>query len=295
MITPEFKQQVRTAILQNRENYPSLSDAKYAKSIGISSSVFSRLKKGETERVLSNSNWIEIGRKLSVNTSKIKWNIARTSVYTEIEQNIKFCKEYKKATILIDECGIGKTFCTKHIVRNLTNAFYVDCSQAKTKSQFIRHLAKTLGVDNAGRLYDVKENLKYYINLMDKPFIALDDAGYLDTNVLVEIIEIWNATENRCGWLMVGDDSLQNKVERGLKSQKVGFKALFSRFSDEFIHYVPIGKQDKQEFYKQLIGDVASVNVKSKTTINKLIKICLSKEKTLRHLSTLIQLENAYE
>ncbi len=295
MITKEFKEQVRVTILQNRENYPSSSDAKYAKSIGVNSAIYSRLKKGETDKVLSDSKWIEIGRKLSVNINRSKWNVARTSVYTEIEANINFCKTYKKATILIDECGIGKTYCTKHIIRNIDNAFYVDCSQAKTKSQFIRYLANTLGVDNTGRLYDVKENLKYYINLMDSPFIALDDAGYLDANVLVEIIEIWNATEGHCGWLMIGDDSLQNKIERGLKSKKVGFKALFSRFSDEFIHYVPVGKQDKQNFYKQLIGDVASVNISDTSKINKLVKLCISKEKTLRHLSTLIQLENAYK
>lgn len=295
MITPEFRIQVREAIIQNRDNFSSLSDAKYAKMMDISSAVFSRIKSGETERVLSDSKWIEIGRKLNVGKNNTKWAIARTSVYTEIEQNIKFCKEYSKATILIDECGIGKSFCTKHIVRKLTDSYYIDCSQAKTKSQFIRHLAATLGVDNNGKLYDIKENIKYYINRMDRPFIALDDAGYLELNVIVEIIEIWNATEGNCGWFMIGDDSLQNKIQRGLNSKKVGFKALFSRFSDEFIHYVPVAKQDKQEFYKQLIGDVAAVNIKDKTKINKMVKICLSKEKTLRHLSTLIQLENAYE
>jgi len=295
MITQDYKLQVREAILQNRENYPSLSDSKYAKMLDIGSAVFSRIKSGETDRVLSDSKWIEIGRKLSVGKSKKNWNIARTSVYTEIEQNIRFCKEYSKATILIDECGIGKSFCTKHIVKQLKNSYYVDCSQAKTKSQFIRHLAATLGVDNTGKLYDIKENIKYYINLMDEPFIALDDSGYLEINVLVEIIEIWNGTEGNCGWFMIGDDSLQNKIQRGLNSKKVGFKALFSRFSDEFIHYVPVGKQDRQEFYKQLIGDVASVNMKDASKINKMVKICLSKEKTLRHLSTLIQLENAYE
>ena len=295
MITQEFKNKVCEAILEDRKNYTSLSDSNYAKSIGIRPAIYSRIKNGESERILSDGKCIEIGRKLNVTTNKVTWNVARTSVYTEIEQLINFCKKYKKATILVDECGIGKTFCTKHIIKNLNNSFYVDCSQAKTKSQFIRHLAKTLGVDSTGRLYDVKENLKYYINLMDEPFIALDDSGYLDTNVLVEIIEFWNGTEGNCGWLMIGDDSLQNKVERGLKSKKVGFKALFSRFSDEFIHYVPVGKQDKQTFYKQLIGDVASVNVVNKTSINKLVKLCLSKEKTLRHLSTLTQLDKAYE
>lgn len=295
MITQEFRIKVREAMLQHRDNFSSLSDAKYAKTLDISSSIFSRIKAGETDQVLSDSKWIEIGRKLNVSKNSNKWNIARTSVYNEIEQNILFCKNSKKATILIDECGIGKTFCTKHIVSKLPNAFYVDCSQATTKSQFIRLLAKTLGIDNTGRLYDIKENVKYYINEMDSPFIALDDAGYLDANVMLEIIEIWNATVRGCGWLMIGDDSLENKFMRGLNTKKIGFKALLSRFSDDFIHYVPAGKQDKQDFYTQLIGDVASANVKDKTKINKLVKLCVSKEKTLRHLETLIELENAYE
>jgi len=291
MITKEYRTKVQNALSRYRENYPSLSDAKFAKMINLSASVYSRLKNGETEKIASDSFWIEQGRKLDVSVYEKDWNIARTTVYNEIEQNIEFCQEHKKATILIDECGIGKTFCTKHIIKNRKNAYYIDCSQAKTKSQFIRYVAQKLGIDNTGKLYDVKENLKYYINLMEDPFIALDDAGYLDTNVLVEIIEIWNATENQCGWLMIGDDSLQNKFERGLRSRKVGFKALFSRFSDEFIHYVPMGKEDQTNFYKQLIGDVASVNLKDKSKINKMVKLCLKKNKTLRHLETLIHLE----
>lgn len=291
MITNEFKNKVRTAILENRKNYTSLSDSKYASSIGLNASIFSRLKKGEIEGIISDSVWIEIGRKLNVSVYEKNWNIARTAVYEEIENNIFFCKQYKKATILIDECGIGKTFCSKHIIRGLENAFYVDCSQASSKTQFIRHFANTLGLSSTGKIYDIKENLKYYINQMDSPMIVLDDAGYLETNVFVEIIGIWNATENQCGWMMIGDDSLQNKINRGLKSQKVGFKALFSRFSDEFIHYVPIGSQDKREYLQQLIGDVANVNIKDKSKINKLVKLCLTKEKTLRHLETLINLD----
>lgn len=291
MITTEFKTKVREAILHNRENYTSLSDAKYSKSLGINSSVFSRLKSGEIDNIMSESSWIEIGRKLNVSVYEKQWNVARTAVYEEIENNIFFCKQYKKATILIDECGIGKTFCTKHILRGLQNAFYIDCSQAASKTQFVRYLASALGLNNTGKIHDIKETIKYYINQMDSPIIVLDDAGYLETSVFVEIIGIWNATENQCGWMMIGDDSLQNKINRGLKSQKVGFKALFSRFSDEFIHYLPMGSNDKKEYLTQLIGDVANVNIADKSKINKLVKLCLSKEKTLRHLETLINLD----
>ncbi len=290
MITQEFRQKVREAVLLARENYGG-SDAAYAKSVGLSASVYSRIKNGETERVASDSFWVSQGRRLGVTMNEKQWNVARTSVYADIEANILFCQRHHKATILIDECGIGKTFCTRHIVRGLQNAFYFDCSQAKTKMRFVRELAKTVGLDANGKYADVKEDLKYYLNEMQSPFIALDDAGYLDSSVLPEIIEIWNATQYNCGWMMIGDDSLQSKIERGLRHKKVGFKALFSRFSEEFISYVPLGSSDKTAFYRQLIGDVANVNLANKTHINKMIQQCLRKGKTLRHLETLIQLQ----
>ena len=295
MLTQEFRQKVRKAVLKNKDNFPSISDKVYAKTIGLSASIYSQLKSGKTERLVADTFWIEQGRKLNVSIYERTWNVARTSVYTEIENNILFCKKYKKATILIDECGIGKTFCTKRVIKDLPNAYYVDCSQAKTKSRFIRLLAKTIMGDDTGKLGDLKDNLKYFINQLENPFIALDDAGYLATNTLVEIIEIWNATEKHCGWMIIGDDSLQSKMERGLRSKKIGFKALFSRFSDEFIHYVPTGLADKREFYRELVGDVASVNIKDATKVNKFIKLCIGKEKTLRHLETLIELDKANE
>lgn len=290
MITKDFRLQVRDAIIENRKNYPSYSDAKFAKILGISSAIYSRLKNGETEKIAADIFWIEQGRKLNVSVYQKEWNVAETSVYNEVKNNIEFCQNFQKAIIFIDECGIGKTFCTKHVIRSRKNAFYVDCSQAPTKSLFIRHLAAVIGVDNTGRLADVKANVKYYINLLEAPFIALDDAGYLDHNVFVEIIELWNATEGRCGWMMIGDDSLQNKISRGLRSKKVGFKALFSRFSDEFVQCVPIPQKERQEFFMELIGDVASVNLTDKTKVNQLVKQCLGKQKTLRHLETLIHI-----
>ncbi len=291
MITQEFRQKVREAILLDRRNYGG-SDAAYAKSLGIDKTIYSRIKNGETEKVAAVGFWIAQGRRLDVTLSSRKWNVARTTVYDDIEDNIKFCQSHHKATILIDDCGIGKTFCTKHIIKGRQNAFYFDCSQAKTKMSFVRQLAKTVGLDAKGRYLEIKENLKYYLNQMQSPFIALDDAGYLDNSVLPEIIEIWNATQFNCGWMMIGDDSLQSKIERGLQHKKIGYKALFSRFSEEFIHYVPLGSGDKTAFYRQLIGDVADVNLNNKALTNKMIKQCLTKGKTLRYLETLIQLEN---
>lgn len=294
MITSEYRKQVFEALINNKANYPTTSEAQYAKSFNVSPAIYSRIKNGEIDKIVSDSLLIQIGRKLNVGIVKRELKLARTSVYEQFEETIHFCKKFSKSTIVTDECGVGKTRCSKHIISQLPNSFYVDCSQAKTLTQFVRLLAQTLGLDNTGKISDIKENIKYYLNLIETPIVLLDDAGYLDFKVFVEIIEFWNATDKSCAWMMLGDDSFQTLLEKGLRSKKKGFRALFSRFSDECVHFVPQGS-DRQDFMMQLIGDVANVNVTDKQLVNKLVKLCLAKGKTLRHLETLIDLELNYD
>lgn len=288
-LTPEFKTKVRVAILEKRENYGG-SDADFSKSLGINNSIFSRLKSGETDRIMSDTVWITLGRELQVKVFEDNWKVARTKVYSEIEDNLNFCKELSRSMVLVDDCGIGKTFCAKHIIRKMKNTFYVDCSQAKSKQLFIRLIAKTVGIDNQGKYYDVLANLKYYITTLEKPLIILDEAGDLEYTAFVELKGIWNGTDGVCGWYMMGADGLRAKIERGINGKKVGFAEIFSRFSDEFIKLVPNGTADRQAFYSDLIGTVATANIQDQTKVKKLIKKCIDKETTLRYLETLIKI-----
>ncbi|MCV9934514.1 ATP-binding protein [Flavobacterium sp. LS1R47] len=288
-LTNEFKAKVRLAILEKRNNYGG-SDSDFSKSLGINNAVYSRLKSGEIDRILSDTVWITLGRELQVKVFEDNWKVARTSVYTEIEDNLSFCKELSRSMVLVDDCGIGKTFCTKHIIKKMKNTFFVDCSQAKSKQLFIRLLAKTIGIDNQGKYYDVLANLKYYITTLEKPLIILDEAGDLEYTAFLELKGIWNGTDGVCGWYMMGADGLRDKIDRGIKNKKVGFAEIFSRFSDEFIKLVPNGKSDRQAFYTELIGAVASANLVDKSKIKPLINKCINKETTLRYLETLIKI-----
>lgn len=290
IISNEFKEKARVALLEHRKLY-SGSDAAFAKQFDISASQFSRVKNGQIENILDNSKWVHIGREFGVNLKGTSWKIARTEVYIEIESNITFCKQFSKAMILVDQWGIGKTASAKDVVKKLEDAFYLDCSQAKTKHLFTRSLAKAIGLDSKGKYVDVKENVKYYLKLLDHPIVVLDDAGDLEYNAFMDLKEYWNGTEDSCGWYMIGDDSLQNKITKAIDKKKVGYGAVLSRFSDQFISLVPVDKKRKQDFMMKLVADVASVNVKSKTAIPKLVKQCVGQQKTLRNLKTLIQLQ----
>ena len=72
MISEIQKQRILEAIAANRKNYPS--DAKHASALGISASVYNGLKKGQTEKALSDANWVNIARRLDVNRREtIEW------------------------------------------------------------------------------------------------------------------------------------------------------------------------------------------------------------------------------
>ncbi|OBS12569.1 hypothetical protein ATE49_04935 [Elizabethkingia miricola] len=288
-LTTEYKLQVREALLANRDNYAG-PDGNYAKTFGLTATKYSRISTGKIEKLLSDSEWLQLGRLLEVGSRKSGWKIVRTKVYENIEASITFCQHYSNSMMLVDDCGIGKTFCSKSIVKTLKNAFYVDCSQAKSKQAFVRLLAKTIGIDSKGKYLDVKANMKYYLNQIDHPVIVLDEAGDLEYTAFLELKELWNATDGFCGWYMMGADGLRAKVERGINGKKVGYAEIFSRFSDEFVKLTPSGVDDKKAFRHELLTQVATANHTGNKPVEQLVLQCMKKETTLRHLDTLIKI-----
>lgn len=259
-ISKQYKDRVIKAIFHARDNYTG-TDSAFAKTIGINNAVFSRIKKGEIEQILSDAKWLSIGRILDVQLKDKKWTTARTAVFTKVENDILNCKNNSTSLVLVDECEIGKTYSARQVVKSLKNAFYVDCSQAKTKQAFIRLLARTVGVDMTGRYNDVKKDLKYALSLMESPVVVLDEAGDLEYNAFLEVKELWNATEGSCGWYMIGADGLRAKIQRGINNQKVGYREIFSRFNNKFMRVVPAGYEAKEQFYKIIIAEVLVANL----------------------------------
>ncbi|MDR2009231.1 MAG: ATP-binding protein [Bacteroidales bacterium] len=270
ILSSDFKQQVREELLSFKSN-----DYVFSRQHGIDNSVLSKIKKGEITNLISDEQWLNIGKILGITQNKRDWNIARTDVFSIIEEEVMFCKEYSKSRIFIDDCGIGKTFTAKYLSRNIKNCFYIDASQAKTKNRFIRLLAGILGIDNKGSYADIISNIKYYLCVSTKPVIIIDESGDLDYPAFLEIKELWNATENLCGWYMIGAEGLRAKIERGINNKKVGYREIFSRFSEKYSTAIPLGNHERMCFYRKLITDVLSVNIKNKEQIPQIVKKCL--------------------
>lgn len=277
VLTTDYKKKVLAAIECQRANFEG-SDSQFAKSLGISGSIYNRMKKGETDGLLTAVKWIMLGREFGVELNERKWKTARTEVFNIIEEDVLFCQQYAKARICVDDCGIGKTYTARYLSKTMKNCFYVDASQAKTKNQFIRLLAKTVGADSKGHYQAVKEYLKYQIKSLSYPIIIIDEAGDLEYNAFLELKELWNATEHACGWYMMGADGLRAKIERGIENKKVGFRELFSRYSEKFTTITPREKTERQNFYIRMIVEVLKKNDCDPDEAKEIAKRCLNND-----------------
>ena len=92
MITEAQKQKILGAVAANRANYPS--DAKHAASLGISTSVYSAIKNGQTDKALSDANWISIARRLGVSLrADMEWKVAKTATFEYITAQLEFSQQ----------------------------------------------------------------------------------------------------------------------------------------------------------------------------------------------------------
>lgn len=266
-----LKQRIIAAMQERRDRFFG-SDAKFATSLGISGSQYSRIMKGDTERVLSDANWVSIARHLDVAINNLpEWKTAITPVYEFITGQLAFCQENSSSRLLCDVADIGKTYTARCYVRTHPNAVYVDCSQVKSKQKLIKFIAKEFGVNNTGRYNDVYADLVFYLRSLQRPLIILDEAGDLDYGAFLELKALWNATERCCGWYMMGADGLREKIRRSIEFKKVGYTEIFSRYGSRYQKASPESDKELQEFKTVHAALIIKANVNGSVDIQKLI------------------------
>jgi hypothetical protein len=259
------------AIEINRTNYPS--DAKHAASLGISTSVYSAIRNGKTDRMMSEANWITVARKLNVSLrGEMEWKAARTATFEFITAQLEVCQQSGLSAIMCDLPNIGKTFTARFYVAGHANAVYIDCSQVKTKLKLIRKIANEFGVNSRGYYSDVYEDLVYYLRSIETPLIILDEAGDLTYEAFLELKALWNATERCCAWYMMGADGLKAKINRSVECKKVGYAEMFSRYGDRYSKVTPDDGKERQLFLMKQASIVAKANAPAGTDINSLVR-----------------------
>ena len=150
MISNDIKTRIVLAISGNRQNYAT--DAKHAVALGISTSVYSEIKKGNTEQKLSDAKWMSIARRLGVNLDDgAEWQIVKTPTFEYISSQLELCRVKSLSGMFCDIPNIGKTVAAQYHAKTHKNVVYVDCLQVKTKQRLFRFIAREFGLNSVSR------------------------------------------------------------------------------------------------------------------------------------------------
>ncbi len=270
-ITAELKTKTLAAIKQSRKNFTG-SDARHATFLDVNPAQYSQITNGNMFQVLSDDKWISIARKLGVNMSdKADWNTAKTPVFAAITAILNKCQKDTISATICDNADIGKTHAAKEYVKSNLNAVYVDCSQSKSKRDLVKAIAKQFGINHNSRYKDVYADLVFYLATIKNPLVILDEAGDLDGPAELEIKALWNATEKACGWVRMGADGLQAKINRGIANKTVGYVETHSRYGDRFQRVTPQGGKEAADFIKTQAALIIRANTKPGVDVAKLM------------------------
>ena len=261
IVSIDFRNRILHAIERNCHNFGSiLSHATY---LNVSASQLEHVIKGRVDGILSDVQWIQIANKLNVpENKKSYWITANTPVFEFITNQLKSCQEHSLSGLLADIPDIGKSYTAKHYALNHRNAAYIDCSQCKSKSSLVKSICHEIGIDSGGSYGQIYKDLIQVLNTFNnpKPLIILDEAGDLSYGAFLELKALWNATEDNCGWYLMGADGLKVKINRNLRYKKVGYTEIFSRFGGKFQKVSPNNPLELEKFLRTLTHHVALAN-----------------------------------
>lgn len=266
-LTNEYKYRILEAITENSFRYKT--DKAQATSLGISAAQFSRIKNRDIDKVISDDKWNEIASKynVSIHANNFQWKPAYTAVYDKIYSQLEHCQSKSISGIFCDLSDIGKSFTAKSYVSNNRNAILIDCSRHKSRTELLRAMAKEFGIDHKISVRKLQHDLIQYMRSMTRPLVIMDEFGDLSYPAFLEVKALWNATEWRCGWYMMGADGLAAKLDRNKDNKKVGYAEIFSRLGSKYQHIIPKDENERKQF---LIKEIARILKINKSQLNPL-------------------------
>ena len=248
------------------ERYPSQNKA--AGSLeGISAGTLSSMLNGNWSRI-SDSMWTKVAEQVKPtgSSSATGWTIVETGAFQEISYAMQDAQEYMNVTWVVGEAGCGKTTTGRLYAESHKEAFYILCSEDMLKGEFVRTIARRLGIRSEG--YTVRELWQAIIDSiiqMERPLIIFDEADKLPESVFQYFISMYNNLEDRCGVVFLSTDYIKRRISNGLRYGRKGYKEIFSRIGRKYFDLEPTSAQD--------VYAICTANgITSRDEIDKIIK-----------------------
>ena len=238
------KEAIREALRQYVAKYPSQNKAA-ASLDGTSAGTVSTILQGKWENV-SDEMWKKIASQVGT-ASPGSWQTVETTAAKEMAYAMGDAQEWKNVTWVVGEAGCGKTTAAKLYEREHQGAYYVLCSEDMRRSDFIREVAKKIGLKTDGMT--LREMLDAIIGQLiqtENAVLLFDEADKLTERVFHYFIDLYNRLEDKCGMVFFSTSYIKRRMSMGLRYDKKGYNEIHSRIGRKFFE---LEKTDANDVY----------------------------------------------
>lgn len=207
------KRQTQEALRLYVAKYPSQNKAA-ASLDGTSAGTVSSILSGKWENI-SDEMWKKIASQVG-SAAPGEWQTVDTAAAKEMAYAMADAQEWKNVTWVVGEAGCGKTTAARLYEREHTGAYYILCSEDMKRSDFIRDIAKKIGIRTDGMtIRDMLDAIIGQLIQTESPVLLFDEADKLTERVFHYFIDLYNRLEDKCGMVFFSTSYIKRRMQMG--------------------------------------------------------------------------------
>ena len=246
-LTQAEKRAIAVSLQEYVKRYPSQNKAA-ASLKGVSAATLSVLLDGLEHGewpLISDAMWKKVADQTSRGNRDGQWQLVETAGWKDMVYVMDDAQAWQNVTWVVGDAGCGKTTAARAYADEHREVFYVLCSEDMHKNDFIREVARTIGVRVEGRT--LREMLGMIIDelvQLDRPLLLFDEADKLTERVFHYFIDLYNRLEDKCGIVFFSTNYIERRMATGLRYNKCGYNELHSRIGRKFFRLDDTSVQD---------------------------------------------------
>lgn len=200
-------------------------------------------------------------------SKKQYWHDLPTIQSKEILAELIDCKENRRAALIINKTGMGKTNSVKLFQKTKPlNTFIVTVGDSYKLEDVVDELAGKIGLQfkrhtHYRRVMSIRQKLeeiaKNLIQLEEdggNPMIIIDEAENLKPSVLKTIKELYDAVIESCSIVMIGTEQIMDSILNLRNKNRTSVPQLWRRFKAGTRHVTSFNKaRDMKPFFDKYI------------------------------------------